>query len=301
MNVITLTLNPCVDRTLWVNEWDETPYKVEYQSGGKGINVARVLGQLGCPCMAFAPVGGDTGAHFVKLAQSEGVTLHTTPIAQAIRTVDTYVRTRDLAQRVTVSPLPTMDEAEVQAMYDAVDAQLPSAQLLAICGSACSSSAAQLIPRLIKRAQALGVQTLLDANGEALILGAAALPGLIKPNQDELEQLVNRAVPDGEEEEAAMTLIERGIPRVLVSLGERGSMLLTENLALYCPAPHVETVNPVGSGDSFVAAYIYAQLVGANEYLSLSYACAAGAANAQVFPAARVTKDEIEKLSGYSI
>ena len=301
MDVITITLNPCVDRTIWVEAWDEAPNKVEFQSGGKGVNVARVLNQLGCSCVAFAPVGGESGAHFVRLAREEGVTLETTPLARPIRTVDTYVRHGDLAQRVEVLNTPTMDEAEAEALYEAVDARLPEAKLLAICGSACCSTAAALAPRLIERARALGVQTLLDSNGEALLLGAEAHPGLVKPNQYELAQLMHEDVPDGSEEDAAMELIERGIPRVLVSLGARGAAMFSENYALYCPAPHVETINLVGSGDSFVAAYIYAQLRGANEYTSLSYACAAGAANAQMFPAARVTKNDIEKLYGYEL
>ena len=65
---------------------------------------------------------------------------------------------------------------------------------------------------------------------------------------------------------------------------------------LYAPAPKGKTVNPVGSGDSFLAAYLYAALRGWPDEQALSLANAAGAANAQMFPAARVGWKEIGPL-----
>ena len=142
---------------------------------------------------------------------------------------------------------------------------------------------------------------MLDSNGAALKLGVKAKPNLIKPNQAELAQLLERPIAEGEEEAAARALIDQGIRYVLLSKGEMGAVWVEKDCTLYCPAPKIRTVNPVGSGDSFVAGYLYAQLRGANEYQSLVYACAAGAANAAEFRAARVGKQEIENLLGYSL
>ena len=74
MDVLTLTLNPCVDRTLWPDG------RVDWQSGGKGVNVARVLANLGADCLALAPVGGAGGQTFAALARQEGVRLEEAPI-----------------------------------------------------------------------------------------------------------------------------------------------------------------------------------------------------------------------------
>ncbi len=301
MDIVTLTLNPCVDRTEWVKDFGREPDRVEFQSGGKGINMARVLAALGASCAAVAPYGGADGERFALLARSEGVNLTGIAIQGNTRTVLTQVRLCDMAQSVRFGAPPEMTEDEAQALYRAVDALLPGAKLLVVGGSACSAHAAQAGKRLIARAKALHVKTLLDASGLMLDLGAEALPDMIKPNQQELAQLAGRDIPAGMEEQAAGELIARGIKRVLVSLGEAGAALFTESGAIYCPAPRVHAVNAVGSGDSFVAGYIYASLKGANEYAALSYACAAGAANARVFPAARVTKREIEEISGFGL
>ena len=61
----------------------------------------------------------------------------------------------------------------------------------------------------------------------------------------------------------------------------------------------VQAVNPVGSGDSFVAGYLFALLRGQSDWGALAYACAAGAANAAMFPAARVGAKEIQAITGY--
>jgi len=88
---------------------------------------------------------------------------------------------------------------------------------------------------------------------------------------------------------------------VLASLGKTGCMYATWESEEYCPAPRVETVNAIGSGDSFVAGFLYGAVKGYDIRACLSIACAAGAANAAVFPAARVTKGEIEKLLGWNL
>ena len=62
MDVVTLTLNPCLDRTLWVGDFGMPPSREEWQTGGKGVNVARVLAALGCEAAAVSPMGGEAGA-----------------------------------------------------------------------------------------------------------------------------------------------------------------------------------------------------------------------------------------------
>ena len=299
MQAITLTLNPCIDRTLWVDEFGDAPEKIEYQTGGKGLNVARVLAALGIDCGAVFPAGGETGAQLLDLAGAEGILAFPTATEQPTRVIDTWVRRADFAQRVDYVRGGPLREAELDALEDSLFAQLPGARVLAICGSASCEAAARRVPGIIRRAREMGVAVLLDSNGPALLEGAAALPDIIKPNQAELGSLVQREVAPGEEAQAAAELVERGIGGVLVSLGERGCAYVRADGQYFCPAPKVRALNPVGSGDSFVAGFLYAVLKGyPDNTAALAIACAAGAANAAMFPAARVGRAEIEALFG---
>ena len=298
MNIITLTLNPCIDITNWVSRFGGPTLRSEAQTGGKGINVARVLGNLGVSAAAVCPLGGETGARFRALARAEGITLADVEVAAPTRVITTWAQEDTFAQRVDYERGGALTEAELDRLEERLFACLPGAEVLAICGSASCEAAALRVPGIIRRARAMGVKVLLDSNGPALIHGAEALPDLIKPNEDELCALTG--ISD-DPSRAAAELVRAGIGNVLVSLGAKGCMLATCDGEEYCPAPRVETVNPVGSGDSFVAGFLYASLKGYANKGCLMIACAAGAVNAAMFPAARVERGQLEEIMGMKL
>lgn len=299
MKILTLTMNPCVDRTLWVEDFDKEPDCIELMSGGKGINVARVLTALGEDCVAVAPCGGETGRTFEKLARSEGVNLVSVPVSGKTRTIDTYARISDREQRVEREIGPELTEKEIQAVRKAVTDLLPSCAVFAVCGSASCRRGARLIRELLSAAKEMGVRTFLDANGEALTEGAQAIPDVLKVNEKELSQLLGPS-DDPLHAEAEKLTVEQGVGRVLLTLGERGCVQYLWEQAAFCPAPEVDTVNAVGSGDCFTAAWLHAQIRGFSDDGAMQIACAAGAANAARFPAALITKADIEKIVGFT-
>ena len=305
MEVCTLTLNPCLDRTLWVEAFGLPAKREEWQTGGKGVNVARVLAALGVEARAVCPLGGETGARFRELAKAEGVDVLPVDVPAPTRVIDTWAREGDFAQQVDYRAGEPLRESDLDRLEEALFKALPGARVLAVCGSA-PGAAAKRVAGILRRAKQMGVATVLDSNGAALLQGVAGCPDLLKPNERELEALTGSADPS-----SAWTLIERGVGRTLVSLSARGCCLVgadaggpAELLPLtlgaraekYAPAPKVKTVNPVGSGDSFLAGFLYASLRGWPEEEALTLANAAGAANAAMFPAARVGWKEIEPL-----
>jgi 1-phosphofructokinase family hexose kinase len=298
MDIVTLTLNPCIDRTLWVESYGAPPARTQVQTGGKGVNVARVLGNLGIRAAAVCPLGGETGEQFAAHAKGEGIALYPVAVGAPTRVIDTHARIGDMDQRVTYARGGALTESELDAIEARLFACLPGARALAICGSASTGEAAARIPGIIERARTMGVATLLDANGDALRAGLAAKPDIVKPNQAELFWATGI---EDDIARAAAQLIQSGIPAVLASMGKAGCAYIAGDIEIYCPAPKVDAVNPVGSGDSFVAGFLYASLKGYALETSLMIACAAGAANAAVFPAARMTKNEIEALLGWAL
>jgi len=296
--IITLTLNPCVDRTIPVGR--ESEYTE--QTGGKGINVARVLHNLGTDCAAIAPVGaGENSARFRALAAEEGVPLIESPVGFDVRRIDTYWNEADNSQRVDYAKGTDASGGEIDELRRVLQENLAGAKLLIVSGSAPGPRLSAFAGEAIAMAKEAGVETLLDSNGPALEAGFAAGPGMIKPNQAELRQLIGREIPEYGEDIAAEELLarnfERGLRSVVVSLGERGALWAKEGETLFCPAPKIQVVNAVGSGDSFVAGLCWALLSGYSDMGALAMACAAGAANAAMFPAARVGHEEIRGVT----
>lgn len=298
MKILTLTMNPCIDRTLWVENFDSPPLYTEMISGGKGLNVARVLTELGEDCIAVAPCGGESGDLFASLARSEGINLSCVPVSGKVRTIDTYVRKGDYAQRVVRENGMNLSDAELSLIKSTVLSLLGECAVLAICGSASCTGGARLIHELIGEAKKMGVRTLLDSNGEALRLGADALPDVLKINEKELEQLVG-ASDDPLHSEALTLTMQKGIGRIILTLGERGCAQYLYEQTSFCPAPKIDCINAVGSGDCFTAAWLHAQVRGFSDDGALMLANAAGSLNAMQFPAARIKKEELERFIGF--
>ena len=192
---------------------------------------------------------------------------------------------------------------------DVDESYIASARCIAITGTHLSHpQTREAVLTALNYARRHGVRTVLDANGDALLEGVRGCPDLLKPNERELESLTGSSDPA-----SAWALIERGVGRVLVSMGARGCCMVGGEAAcppeilplthlaraeVYAPAPRVACVNPVGSGDSFLAGYLYAALRGLSDEHALRLACAAGAANAAAFPAARIVWTDILPLLG---
>lgn len=293
---LTLTLNPCIDRTYL----PDGTYTEE--AGGKGINAARVLSALGDACTALAPVGtGENGERFRRLCSDDSIELLAVPVSGDTRRIDTVRRADGTDEQKYVRGRDMTNE-EVAAMKSALSGVLDKCDVLLICGSAPGPVSASFAYDAVIAAKKCGIPVLLDSHGEALARGLDAGPDVIKPNENELKQLAGGDIPEYGEENAALGVLhayfEKGLRGVIVSLGERGAVWVSENGSIFCPAPRVECVNPVGSGDCFTAVLCHCLINGFNEHGALAAACSAGAANARVFPAARITRADIEELLG---
>ena len=292
-------MNACLDRTYWVEEFGQQPVRMDEMSGGKGTNAARVLTKLGEDCIEISAAGGEAGRRFEELARAEGVNLISIPLEGVTRTITTYVRIRDYAQQVVREKGPEMTEAEIDAIRREVLKHLPECGILAVCGSSPCKRGNALIREMIACAKEMGIKTFLDASDDTLIETVPASPDVLKINEDEIVQLMGPS-DDPMFSQAARLCEKFGIGRVIITLGDRGCAQYMDGQTLFCPSPKVKTINAVGSGDCFTAGWIHAQIRGFSDQGALMLACGAGAANAAQFPAAKITRADIEKIVGFA-
>ena len=132
MEVCTLTLNPCLDRTLWVEDFGLPAKREEWQTGGKGVNVARVLAALGVEARAVCPLGGETGARFTELAKQEGIDVLPVNVPAPTRVIDTWAREGDFAQKVDYRAGEPLTEKDLDHLEDKLFSALPGARVLAV-------------------------------------------------------------------------------------------------------------------------------------------------------------------------
>ena len=296
--IITLTPNPSIDRTYALDELRRGEVHRSsgdwVESGGKGINVVRVLAANGVPARPVLPVGGPTGDSVVKLLADEGIEAAAVPIARDLRCNITLTEPDGQATKVNAVG-PVLSDAEVDALIERSATTVEEAHRahrahsnespvwFVGCGSLTPGAPDDLFARVIARIRsgpADDVHIAVDTSGPALAATLAARPDVIKPNLSELEELCARPLPTlGDVAEAAHSLATTAVGTVLVSLGAVGALAVTADVTLHAWSPAVAVLTTVGAGDAMLAGYLSHAHLGVAD--ALRHAVAYGAAAVQ--------------------
>jgi len=264
--ILTLTLNPALDLTVRVAHLN--PGEVHRSqtllthAAGKGVNVAQVLADLGHSLTVSGFLGEDNAQAFDTLFERRGF-------------VDAFIRvpgeTRSnikLAEdngRVTDlnGPGPVVSEQAQQALLDTLDRIAGQHEAVIVAGSLPQGVSPHWLRALVLRLKALGLKVVLDTSGEALKQGLSAGPWLIKPNTDELREVLGRDVSHPSDQiAAAAQLHAQGVEHVVISQGADGVNWFSGAFALHAQPPKVSVASTVGAGDSLLAGMVHGVLSG---------------------------------------
>ena len=283
--IITLTINPSIDRNLSVDRlvFEDRAYILSSSdsAGGRGINASRVLQCYGAKTLAIATSGGPNGERFEKLLKF-GFPAKLVRVKHEIRTNFTVTDRQGLAVKMN-EPGPLITPEELNSIEKTVDSRLDGASWLMLCGSIPPGVASDFYTKLIRRARDRKVKTLLDTDGDALLHGVEAGPTVVTPNQPEAERLLNRALITRAHFVEAVTRIKAmGAESVLLSLGGRGVVAINENQLMEVLPPRIDAVSPLGAGDALAAAYVWASTKKKDFADCVRWGVAAGTASAKL-------------------
>lgn len=279
--IVTLTLNTAIDKaytlsnTLQHGELNRV-LTVQNTAGGKGLNAARAVHAAGQEVCATGFVGGHNGAYLCELLNNDGIAHRFVTTAQETRSCINVLDADGTSTEFT-EPGPALLPADYEALFSVFDELVRKANVVCLCGSLPKGASLSLYANLIEHAQAAGCQTILDTSGEALVKGAAACPTVVKPNQDEIAQILGHKVTNKDEViAAARELHNTGIAYVIVSLGKGGSVMACDEGLFVGEAAHIEVTNPVGAGDTLVGSFAVGleMKLSAQENLRRAMACA---------------------------
>ncbi len=278
--IVTLTLNPSVDRTVEVEALARgevvRALGVRVDPGGKGINVSRALATHGLPTRAVVTVGGAEGEHLVTLLRDTGIEIIPVPIRGAIRSNITVVEPDGTTTKFN-EPGAQLSAEELAAVFSAVKNAVESADWLVASGSLPPGTPANVYADLVRWLAGSGTCVAVDTSGPALEAVLAAGPTLVKPNRDELAEVTGRRlVTIADVIEAASRLRDLGAGAVLASLGADGAVLVDGERALHGRTPAALPQSSVGAGDAMLAGFLAAGGVGADALIeALAWGAAA--------------------------
>jgi 1-phosphofructokinase len=277
--IVTVTLNPSLDRAIEVERLVRGDViratSAHLDPGGKGVNVSRALLANGVPSCAVLPCGADEGSQLIGLLRTEGVDVRAVPIAGRTRSNITLAEPDGTVTKVN-EPGPALSAAEFAAVTDEVLATTGTADWVVVCGSVPPDLPAPAFARLCECLVAAGVRLAVDTSGPALGAAATAGAALLKPNRDELAEVVGAPLTSvGDVVSAAQQLRSRGAGAVLASLGADGAVLVDADGVIVGDSPVARPRSSVGAGDALLAGFLAA---GAKGAVALAEGLAWGAA-----------------------
>ncbi|GAA1475992.1 hexose kinase [Nocardioides aestuarii] len=289
--IITLTANPSHDRTVALPEplqrgAVQRAASVISQAGGKGVNISRASVSAGVPTLAVLPAPKDDP--FVHELLAAGIDCRPVTHPGDLR-VNITISEPDGTTTKLNSPGPQMTDATRAAVAETLRLRATPGDWVVLAGSLPPGAPPEWYAELVTALAGTGTHVAVDTSDaplQALVdrLDVAA-PHLMKPNGHELASFTGH---DGDALEAdpvaaaaaARDLVARGVATVLVTLGSRGAVLVTEAGAWHAAPPPTTVVSTVGAGDSSLFGYLLAAIEGRPPADRLALAVAYGSAAA---------------------
>ena len=281
-NVATITLNAAYDlvgrlKRIELGEVN-TVETLGLFPAGKGINVAKVLKDLGVDVTVGGFLGEDNQGDFVTLFDKLGLQDKFQRVPGRTRINVKITETDADVTDLNFLGYEISESAWQQFVADSL-AYCKSFDIVAVCGSLPRGVTPDLFADWLKQLHQAGIKVVLDSSNAALTAGLSARPWLVKPNHRELEAWIGHPLNSLDEIiVAAKKLKAEGIANVIISMGANGSLWLSEQSVIQAQPPKCENVvSTVGAGDSMVAGLIYGIEKGLSQAETLAFASAVSA------------------------
>ena len=282
--IVTVTMNPAIDKTVEIDSLIQGGLnrikKVEYDAGGKGINVSKTIRELGGKSIAAGFLGGNNGKTIASVLKAKGIESDFVWVDGETRT-NTKVFEESGTLTELNEPGPVITKSQIGTLVRKLLGYADIDTLFVLSGSIPAGVPKDTYAEIIRAVHQKGSKVLLDADGELFRQGVDAAPDIIKPNRVELEEYAEMDYRASEEEllKIAEKLGEKGIGSIAVSMGKSGALFLLKVGAVKCPSLSVNAHSTVGAGDAMVAglAYSWDKKLPEEETIRLCMAVSAGA------------------------
>ncbi|MBE6854057.1 MAG: 1-phosphofructokinase [Ruminococcus sp.] len=295
--IYTVTFNPSLDYIIQVPSFSEgivnRTADERIYAGGKGLNVSMMLRRLGVESIALGFTAGFTGSAILSFLREQNCTTEFINLRHGASRINVKLKSELETEINGQGPAPT--DEDLEQLYQKLD-RLKIGDVLVLAGSIPRSMPPDTYEQILSRLYGRGISVAVDATGELLLRVLKFCPFLIKPNEHELIELCGReAHTDEELLSCAKELQFQGARNVIISLAERGALLVTEKGAVHrLGAPGGEAVNSVGAGDSMLAGFL-AGFLRTGDYLE-AFRLGIATGSATAFSEWLATEEEVNEL-----
>lgn len=293
--ILVVCLNPTFQRTMVFDRFLEGEvnrcknYRID--ASGKGVNVARVIAQLGGTPIHLTHVGGSRKQELLDMLEEDGIETLWADSKSPIRTCTTIINSN---QRTTTelveepAPVAKTTDVEIRRLYTQA---LKDASTVVISGTRTPGYSDQLYPDFVREAKESGKRVILDVKGDDLVQSLPFRVDVIKPNLSEFAATFMPGKVVLEQEDSVelkhevskhlKTLYDTYGTAVLLTRGSHAVWLYDQGGFSEMPIEKVSAVNTIGCGDSVTAGIAYELDRGKTFIEAVSTGLACGVANAK--------------------
>lgn len=299
--VITVTLNPAIDKTLAVDNFNRgivnRASSLRYDIGGKGINVSKVLKNFNIESICTGFLGGTWENTFIEEFKKRDIKSEFIHICGETRTNTKIVDNVNKVFTDINEKGPEISSKELEAFINKFTVMCKKDDIVVLSGGVPQGIPNDIYCTLTKIARKKESIVIMDADGELLREGIKGKPDIIKPNEHELSNFFKTEIEnDNDIIKSADKLRKLGIDKMFVSQGSKGAISLTEHAVYQANAIKVCVKSTVGAGDSMVAALVYSQIYNYNQKKTLEFAIACGASSVSIEGTGACTFNQVNQI-----
>ena len=299
---LTVCLNPTIQKTLrfpsiTANTVNRSAVH-RLDASGKGVNVTRVLTQMGKKAVHLTQLGGDLRPLFLSLCENDSLCVEWAESKSQIRFSYTLLTENDNAVTELVEESDPVDSETERRLLDKFETLLadsnhsPNSSFLIISGTKAAGFSDNVFPIMVKKAKEKDMRVILDIRGKDLLNCLQYEPDIIKPNLFEfastfIPELIKDndiSITDDKTTEkiksAVMDITQKHKCRVVLTNGSRKIFAADRGNFYDIDVTPVKAVNSIGCGDAFTAGLASALEDGADFNAAISEGSRCGASNA---------------------
>jgi 6-phosphofructokinase 2 len=297
--IYTLTLSPSLDRTIDVEEfvYDDVNIIVEQRRrpGGRGIDVSRVIRQLGGQSVAFGFMGGYNGLEIEGWLTSEGIVCDFTRVNGETRENIVVHQRKKKTQTLLGAPAAEITPFDLATLHGKIR-QIPKDSFLVISGKMPPGCSESFYAQIVTSVKDKDIKVFLDTDGEALKKGIQAGPYLAKPSIHEFGRLVEKNMRDQEEVIGNLEPYLGLSEYMVVSMGARGAVGAFRHERYHVVPPKVTVKSSIGAGDALMGGIVHALSGGSGFRDALVFGVACGTASTLNADAALCCREDVEEI-----
>ncbi len=300
--IISVALNPAIDRGIEVPNFKIGAHipgrQLFRRAAGKAVNLSRVLSTLEVPSMLLGFVGKNQQKYFESSLKSkylscqlfavEGNTRENITLVDPVNKVETHIRDRGFE----------VTKADLNRLKKKLSLVCKEETIVAFSGSLPLGMDEVNFLELIQICQINGAKVCVDSAGYVLRACKPMKPWLIKPNIDELAEMLETEINSPEQAIEMKDAIREYVSIAIITAGAEGALLITKEQIIRgkVTVDASEIKNTVGCGDAMLAGFLKGITDNNNLEDSFAYALAVATSAAVSITPADISADDIERF-----